>query len=352
MKNRIHYIVIILFIAVCNFSSGAVNNLCVEEKHKQDTIKVEFGNQFVLYWNYEKSEIIRDENYYNILKNRKDIRALAYFIPNEEIVCDFVCSKETPLKKGDVAYLFLIRNMLAYPAQDLGMQFDCFEKNCKYPGDLLDYIEENRDIVFQKVITCLDSRYRLNEFLTADDYYLVVKVKSPLYEGEAAIFSNHFAKYYKRMKYDSLPNYEYQYYSMWKEDDWDSVYQAINQGKYFIVSDTVLERRKPNYYIEGYGFNKIVIDSTVFNNSQKGIEFFIRTYFDENGFLKNYTNPDSSFYTIVKVLFDAGIRIGMSENPPFIYFTYRIQDSRFYIVGNEVDEVKFIIPPEYRDSKE
>ena len=127
------------------------------EKFKQDTIKVEFENKFLLYWDCLNHKIIEDENYFAILKSKNNIRSMACFIVNREVVCNFVCSKETTLKKGDIAYLFLIKNKFIYTFECLKMQFDSFEKNCKYPTSLLDYIEKNRNLVFQKVMVYLDS---------------------------------------------------------------------------------------------------------------------------------------------------------------------------------------------------
>ena len=152
----------VVFVITCSFShkqeQNLLNNSCsTPEKVKQDTIRVEFGNKFLLYWDCVNHKIIEDENYFAILKNKNNIRSMAYFIANQEVVCDFVCSKETALKKGDVAYLFLNRNRFIYTFECLRMQFDWFD-DCWYPVALLDYIENNRDLVFQKVMICLDSK--------------------------------------------------------------------------------------------------------------------------------------------------------------------------------------------------
>jgi len=128
------------------------------------------------------------------------------------------------------------------------------------------------------------------------------------------------------------------------------------QHELALLADKIRENfHRQNKY---YSFTKIIIDNSVINNSKKGIEFFIRTYFDEEGIIKPRFIKDSShFLTIVKVLFDAGIRIGECDVGFFIegntagFSADRIQDLRFYIFGNEIDEVKFVIPPEYRDSK-
>jgi len=163
----------------------------------------------------------------------------------------------------------------------------------------------------------------LKNFSTAPSY-LIVKVKSPSYEGEVAIESVDFAYFYEKIKGDTL-KWEYLI---------DSAYQDIKQGKYFIISDEDLEIKN------GY-FEKIIVNETVLNNSKKGIDFFIRTYFDDRGNLipRSSQKEPYDFYTIVKVLFDAGIKSGIGCEYSFFY----IQDSRFY------NKRKFFIPPEYRD---
>jgi hypothetical protein len=140
---------IIIFIVSCSFGQAQKQN----EKIKQDTIKVEFGNQFLLYWDCVNHKIIKDENYFAILENENNIFSIAHFITNQEIVCDFVCSKDTALKKGDVAFLFLRENKFI-EFSCFGIQFDWFN-DCKYPAALLDYVENNRTFVFRRVMDCL-----------------------------------------------------------------------------------------------------------------------------------------------------------------------------------------------------
>jgi len=161
MKKMFLYIMITIFFIACNFitepKQKSYSGENMFEKIKQDTIKIEFGNQFILYWNCVNSKIIKEKNYYTILENKKNIRSIADFITNQDIVCNFVCNKETALKKGDVAYLFLSENMYIYEFKCLRKQFDVFDLDCSCPRGLLDYIEKNRDLVFQQVMFCLDN---------------------------------------------------------------------------------------------------------------------------------------------------------------------------------------------------
>ena len=173
----------------------------------------------------------------------------------------------------------------------------------------------------------------LGRFSTGPSY-LVVKVKSPSYEGEAIIFNDNFFQYYEIIKEKSLTLEEYIEFA----------YQDIKQGKYFIVSDEDFIRKfgVPQPYL----FEKIILSDRVLNNAKKGIEFFIRTYFDEEGeFNPPPSYEPSDYETIVKVMFDAGIQTAIDCEWSGFY----IQDKRFYVWNNE--EWKFIIPPEYRDSE-
>jgi hypothetical protein len=71
-----------------------------------------------------------------------------------------VCDQEAEIKKGDVAYLLLDKALPpneGIPFYDLfQIQLDFYE--CKYPFGLFDYIDENRNMVSQKVMAYLRSK--------------------------------------------------------------------------------------------------------------------------------------------------------------------------------------------------
>jgi hypothetical protein len=164
--------------------------------------------------------------------------------------------------------------------------------------------------------------------------YLVVKVKSPSYEGEAITKYGDLYSYYKTINKKSTKGNKYR----------KLIYRDIKCGKCFIVSDEDFEIKYGQY--QPYYFEKIIMNDSVLNISKKGIDFFIRTYFDDKGDFNPppLYNPDD-FYTIVKVMFDAGIKTGIGSE----WSNYHIQDARFYYRENENEAVKFVIPPEYRN---
>jgi len=178
-------------------------------------------------------------------------------------------------------------------------------------------------------------------YITTAPSYLVVKVKSPSYEGDAAILNNDFISYYKTINYDSLEDFDY--YVMWWEGECKLAYQDIKKGKYFIISDEDFEIKYGEP--QAYYFKKIILNDSVLNISKKGIDFFIRTYFDKKGnIIPHYCQKAPyDFYTIVKIMFDAKIKTGIG----CVYSDYRIQDSRFY----KNKKGKLVIPPEYKNKK-
>jgi hypothetical protein len=177
--------------------------------------------------------------------------------------------------------------------------------------------------------------YYLKELFTlwcSAPSYVVVKVKSPSYEGDAIITANDFSNYYRTTKKRHLKS----------KKRANMAYRDVKRGKCFIVSDEDFEIKYGQP--QPYYFEKIIVNDTVLDIAKKGIELFIRTYFDDKGAI---ISPPSqrepyNFNTIVKVMFDAGIQTGIDSEWSYYY----IQDPRFYKEG------KFVIPPEYRDSKE
>jgi len=152
----------ILFVREHNAIFDTLIQDTIFKKNRQDIIKVEFEDQFALYWDGINHKIIKDENYFAILKNRDDMRSMARFITNEEVVYDFVCNKKSALKKGDVAYLFLngwtfFLDMDPPLSCNIGIQRNHFEPFCRYPNHVLNYIEKNRELVSLKVMSCLES---------------------------------------------------------------------------------------------------------------------------------------------------------------------------------------------------
>ena len=123
------------------------------ENTKQNLIKVMFEDR-ILYWDSINNNIVKDENYLKILSDTGNICTFVTFVKNEEIVAQSVCSKKTPLKKGDIVYLFLRENGMVSTFQCLAMDFDSYD-NCEYPYGLLDFIEKKRTYVFERVMLCM-----------------------------------------------------------------------------------------------------------------------------------------------------------------------------------------------------
>lgn len=66
--------------------------------------------------------------------------------------------KSTKLKKGDLAFLYLIKLDKIYYFECLQIQFDVFSKNSSYPDSLVDYLENNRKEAQKKMSICLHKK--------------------------------------------------------------------------------------------------------------------------------------------------------------------------------------------------
>lgn len=131
----------------------------IEPKKKdivQDTITIVFDSGIQLKWDVVKKQIVKDSYYKEILKSKKKLEIIANKISNTEDLKINVCSKKTAdLKKGDVAFIYLHENRKIYLFSCLKMQFDVMNENCKYPDELLDYIDKNRTKVQKQVLDCM-----------------------------------------------------------------------------------------------------------------------------------------------------------------------------------------------------
>lgn len=127
-----------------------------EEYNTSNIIIVNFDNKIALKWDVVNNTLIKDATYYEILKNKKKIEIISNSISNNEDLKVKVCSKEANLKKGDVAFIYLLENQKIYLFSCLKLQFDVINKNCKYPVNLLNYIENQRFKVQKEIKSCIE----------------------------------------------------------------------------------------------------------------------------------------------------------------------------------------------------
>ncbi|WP_392564865.1 hypothetical protein RHO13_05775 [Orbus wheelerorum] len=122
---------------------------------KNDTILVKLDDDIILKWDVVSDQLIENENYINISTDKNKIKTIVNSICNDEDLGIKVQTKKENLKKGDVAFLYLIRTRKIYLFSCLKVQFDVYDKNYKYAYGLLDYIEEYRLEVQNKVKACI-----------------------------------------------------------------------------------------------------------------------------------------------------------------------------------------------------
>ena len=141
--------------------------------------------------------------------------------------------------------------------------------------------------------------------------YILVSVKSCSYEGEAIIWSNDFSRYYKKIKS----------FKRWNEYRVTKVLKEILYKHLFLIID---DDFGINY------FEKVIVNDSVIAIAKQGMDIFIRTYFNKEGVYQygdwlDSMNIPNDFRTVVKVMFDAGIKTGIGCE----YSDYGIHDMRF-----------------------
>lgn len=155
---------LILFMSLFFFSTTFTQD--IKRPVSMKVINVELIKGYRINWDTEGDTIIRDKLYLNLtaIKVRKKdelIKAIA----NKVILADSVCTKEAPLRIGDIAFIF-IDNEFDIPYSSLfQVWFDVIE--CEYTLGILDYVEEERNVVIEKLksydMVNYWKKYRSNE---------------------------------------------------------------------------------------------------------------------------------------------------------------------------------------------
>lgn len=133
-----------------------INERIVEEKlsGKDSVIVVDYG-QLRLMWDLNNSCFIPNKSLEMIVNHQINPMMIDYVIYSINDTTDLhhsICSKASSLKKGDIAFILLYESKYVLPARDLGMQFDYYENDCIFPIYLLDYLEDNRELVVKKLL--------------------------------------------------------------------------------------------------------------------------------------------------------------------------------------------------------
>ena len=120
-----------------------------------EVITIPFSDDISLQWDVASQQLLQNTNYQRYQEDSEAITLLLNSITDTTNLKVMVCSKEKPLRKGDVAFLYLQKTLNIPLFQCFYIQFDVFEKKCTYPSDLLNYVEEYRTEVQQKLRTYL-----------------------------------------------------------------------------------------------------------------------------------------------------------------------------------------------------
>lgn len=165
MKNLILMCYMCLFLIGCHANNPAPelsNNgetITVDNtKNPKKILHIDFGDNIVLSWNSVADNFIIDQYHKDIKKDKKKIKILLDSITNNQLLNVATKLKSTELKKGDIAFLYLIKLDNIYYSECLKIQFDVISENSSYPDSLLDYLENNRNQTQKKMQLCLHKK--------------------------------------------------------------------------------------------------------------------------------------------------------------------------------------------------
>ena len=140
-----------------NNNNDLYNRFDVQANLNIKNIGIEIDENLYLKWDTTQCDFVIDSTYNyikeNIDKFQNKIVNKILDTNNLGISC---CDKASELKKGDLAFLYLYKIQKVKLYNCLGIQFDLLE-NCNFPIELLDYIENNRELVHKKVFDSLNS---------------------------------------------------------------------------------------------------------------------------------------------------------------------------------------------------
>ena len=138
-----------------NVESDVVSETANEEDgmatHQPDTILIEFDGGINILWDNVNETIIIDEYYYSLSQEPININ-IVNAISDTSIVSNHVCSKHSPLRKGDVAFILLEYSHKIITHQLFNYQWDVLSDTCLYFYGQLDWVEENRDILKETIL--------------------------------------------------------------------------------------------------------------------------------------------------------------------------------------------------------
>ena len=127
---------------------------------KDSLINLKFGQRDII-WNDYNNCFIENDDYKAFMEKKIDDRSLINVAESISDTTDLdrdICSKKKNLRKGDLAFILLYDSKYIAPAHDLGMQFDVFDNDCRFPCGLLDYLEDNRELVKNIIIKKLQAK--------------------------------------------------------------------------------------------------------------------------------------------------------------------------------------------------
>lgn len=134
-----------------NMASKTVSEEDKTLTHQSDTLQIDFEGGISLLWDKVNDNIIRDSNFYSLSQKPININ-IVNAIVDTTFVSENVCSKHSSLKKGDIAFIFLMRSHQILIGHDFNMQWDVIRNHCPYFCGLLDWVEDNREYIKEVIL--------------------------------------------------------------------------------------------------------------------------------------------------------------------------------------------------------
>ena len=125
--------------------------------YQPDTLQIEFDGGIHILWDNVNDMIIEDENYHSLTQKPININ-IVNAITDTTFVSNNVCSKNSSLKKGDIAFILLMISGHIAIANDFHIQICTKElEDCPYFDGVLDWVEEDREHIKE---TLLDKYFK------------------------------------------------------------------------------------------------------------------------------------------------------------------------------------------------
>lgn len=156
------------------FEFGKVEPKKSTPQQLQNIETIYYGNNTQLTWDSNIDDFVIDEYFVNNKYDDDKLEVVLNSIQNKEWVYLPTKLKYNELTKGDIAFLYILNLKHIGASSCLKMHFDVLSESKKYADGLLDYLENNRIDVQNKMRVCLNN----NGYLKSKMYAMLNSLPS------------------------------------------------------------------------------------------------------------------------------------------------------------------------------